>query len=275
VSHELAPPRILRGLRTTHLGWPLEVLESCPSTNDRALDLLASGAPHGTLVVSEQQTRGRGQRGREWHSPAGVAIYASLLLRGERSVATPTLLVASVGLGLAEGLEAVAGLEVGVKWPNDLWVGDAKLAGVLVEARGFRAERPAFVAGFGVNVNQRREDFPAGLSATSLALVAGRRFDRATVLRALLDALEPRVDQALSGAVGAEFHQAYRRRSVLVGRRVALLDGDSPVEGVVTDLSASDGLLLRTDDGRHLHVLAEHAREVRPLTGRSGHRPGP
>jgi biotin-(acetyl-CoA carboxylase) ligase len=85
------------------------------------------------------------------------------------------------------------------------------------------------------------------------------------VLCAALAALEPRVEMALAGRGTAELHEAYRRRSVLLGRRVSLKDGDAPVEGFVADLSATDGLLLRTDDGRHRHVLAEHARDVRPV----------
>src|SRR6185503_9113150 len=100
---------------------------------------------------------------------------------------------------------------------------------------------------------------------TSLALRTGRRHDRPTVLREALAALESRIEQALSERGVAELYELYRARSVLIGRRVALLDADAPLEGYVADLSATDGLLLRTDDGRHHHVLAEHAREVRPL----------
>jgi BirA family biotin operon repressor/biotin-[acetyl-CoA-carboxylase] ligase len=258
---------IRRGLATRELGRTLSFRETCTSTNDIALDLMASGAPHGTLVVAETQTAGRGQRGRTWHSPRDVAIHASLVLRGERRDASPTLLVAAVGLGLAEGLEAATGADIGIKWPNDLWSAGRKLAGILVEARGFSPDRPAYVAGFGVNVNHRAEDFPPELRpvATSLALRTGRRHDRAAVLRAVLASLEIRTDQALAGIAATELHVAYKRRSVLLGRRVALLDADARVEGFVADLSATDGLVLRTDDGRHRHVLAEHARDVRPV----------
>ena len=262
----LTGDRIRRGLTTANLGRTLHCFPMCGSTNDVALELLSRGAAHGTLVVADAQTQGRGQRGRAWHSPPGRSVYASLVLRTSSPVASPTLLVAAVGLGLAEGLEAVSGVDVGIKWPNDLWCGGRKVAGILVEARAFRVESPAFVAGFGINVNHRAEDFPPELRdvATSLALRTGRRHDRNAVLCAALAALEPRVDQALAGQGTAELHDAYRRRSVLLGQRVTLLDVDTRVEGIVADLSATDGLLLRTDDGRHRHVLAEHARDVRP-----------
>ena len=264
---DISTDAVRRALTTDRLGRALTVLRVCGSTNDLALDLLAAGAPHGALVVADEQTRGRGRRGSSWHSPPGTSIYASLVLRGEARVASPTLLVAAVGLGLAEGLEAATGVDVGIKWPNDLWCGGRKVAGVLVEARGFRVESPAFVAGFGVNVNQRADEFPVELraSATSLAVATGRRHDRAAVLAAALAALEPRIERALVGGGAAELHDAYRRRSVLLGRRVTLLDADAPIEGFVSDISATDGLLVRTDDGRHRHVLAEHARDVRPV----------
>ncbi len=264
---DLTHDAVRRALATDRLGRTLHVHATCGSTNDLALDLLAAGAPHGTLVVADAQTAGRGRRGSAWHSPPGTSIYASLVLRGESRAQRPTLLVAAVGLGLAEGLEAATGVDVGIKWPNDLWCGQRKVAGVLVEARGFRAESPACVAGFGVNVNQRADEFPAELraSATSLAVATGRRHDRAAVLAAALAALEPRVDAALAGGAAVDLHESYRRRSVLLGRRVRLLDADAPLEGFVADISATDGLLVRTDDGRHRHVLAEHAREVRAV----------
>jgi len=264
---DFTPESIRRALRTEKLGRALTVLGTCGSTNDHALDMLEAGAPHGALVVADSQTKGRGRRGSSWHSPPGTSIYASLVLRGEARAQSPTLLVAAAGLGLAEGLEAATGVDVGIKWPNDLWCGNRKVAGVLVEARGFRAENPAFVAGFGVNVNQRADEFPAELreSATSLAIATGRRHSRAGVLAAALAALEPRIESALAGDESADLHDSYRRRSVLLGRRVTLLDADAPLTGVVVDISATDGLLVRTDDGRHRHVLAEHARDVRPV----------
>ncbi len=259
-------PGMLDGVATRACGRRLHVHDEVESTNDVALDLLQSGAPHGTTVVAERQLAGRGQRGRAWHSPAGAGLYVSIVLRGTRSLDTPTLVVAAVGLGLAEGLERASGVQVGIKWPNDLWSGGRKLAGILVESRGFRPERPAFVAGMGVNVNQREDDFPDDVRgvATSLALCTGRRHDRATVLRAVVEALEPRVDQALRGGT-SDLADSYRQRSLLRGRDVELLEGDRPLRGTVVDLSAREGLLLRLPGGEVIHVRVEHARDVRPL----------
>jgi BirA family biotin operon repressor/biotin-[acetyl-CoA-carboxylase] ligase len=262
----LTAAEIARGLATRRLGRPCEVHAVVPSTNDLALERLAAGAPHGLLVVADAQTAGRGRRGNAWHSPPGLAIHASLVLRGDRALAVPTALVAAVALGIAEGIESAAAASVGIKWPNDLWIGGRKVAGILVEARGDGAA-PAFVAGFGINVNHAASDFPPDVArqATSLAASCGRTIDRAAVLRAVLAALEPRIDAVLAGVGGAEMNESYRARSVLLGRRVELFEADRPLAGTVADLSATDGLLLRTDDGAHRHVPAAHVRDVRPV----------
>jgi len=254
------------GASCTWIGSGAQVLATTPSTNDEALRLLADGAGHGTLVVADRQTCGRGRLGADWWSPAGVGLYVSLVLRGATEIESPTTVVAAVGLGIAEGVRDATGLELDIKWPNDVWHGGRKVAGVLVESRGFDPRRPALVAGFGINVNHRRADLPPPLheSAASLAMVAGRRLDRAAVLAAVLTALEPRLDQALAGEC-ADLEENYRALSCLRGTDVHLLDGDEPVRGRVEDVSARNGLLLRLVDGTVRHVKAEHAREVRPV----------
>lgn len=267
MRQDLTADRIRAGLATTKLGRTIEAYATLPSTNDRALDLLDEGAPHGTLIVADRQTAGRGRRGHQWHSAAGLAVYASLILRGARATPSPTLLVAATGVGIAEGLERAAAVSCQIKWPNDVWIRDRKVAGILVEARSFRADRPAFVVGFGVNVAHRENDFPTELraSATSLAIETNVVLARDVVLRAVLVALEPLIDAALDAAPAPDIHRRYRDRSLLLGRRVALSDGETPLVGTVVDLSAVDGLLLRTDDGVMRHVRSEHAHSVRPL----------
>lgn len=259
----LDPARVRRGLTTRWAGRPLETFDTIGSTNAVALERLgaglASGALHGLVLAAGEQTAGRGRRGRSWQSPPGRSLAASLIVVPERAVVPPRL-VGAVALGIAEGLGAATGLPVEIKWPNDLWIGERKLAGILLEARG-----AGVVIGFGVNVSQAPGDFPPELRATATSLaLAGRALPREDVLAAALNGLEPRLDAVFASATGpAELAAAYRARSLLLGRRVALFDGDTPRAGVVTDLSLTGGLLLATDDGRPLHVPAEHARDVR------------
>ncbi|HEX5521452.1 MAG TPA: biotin--[acetyl-CoA-carboxylase] ligase, partial [Longimicrobiaceae bacterium] len=131
----------------------VELLGETDSTNDVARALGAAGAPAGTVVLADAQRAGRGRAGRAWQSPPGLGVWLSLLLRGA-SLPEPTLLPLLVGLGAARALDGVLGAgRVQIKWPNDLLVGDRKLAGVLAEADLGSAGGPAVVVGIGINVN--------------------------------------------------------------------------------------------------------------------------
>lgn len=264
MNSDLAAALVVPRISTRRLGGAYHFHESVDSTNRVALELLAGGAPHGTLVVADEQTAGRGRRGRAWHSPKGLALYASLVLRPADGLPEPPLLVAAVALGLAEGIERATGVPTVIKWPNDLWVEGRKVAGILLESRGSKVA-DGLVAGFGVNVSHRASDFPEALraTATSVALHAATTPTRANVLLAALSALEPRLDCVFAGRDAAALERDYRERSVLLGRRVRLLDGDLALEGVVLDLSARGGLLLRGDSGLPVHVRAEHVGDVR------------
>ena len=253
-------------LQTRWLGRQIEFRQSVGSTNALALERISASATpaalHGALVVADEQLAGRGQRGRSWHSPPGMSIYASAILFAPSAV-PPPLLVAAVALGIAEGLEQATGVSIGIKWPNDLWIGERKVAGILMERRGAAADA-GIVVGFGINVHHDTVDFPEDLRglATSLAAHAsGLR--RADLLVAVLLRLEQRLDAVFASSGQSELEAAYRARSVLLGRRVRLFDADAPIEGVVFDLSATSGLLLQMDSGPPRHVRAEYAREVR------------
>ena len=242
----------------------VELHATIGSTNDRAHELAQAGAPHGTLVVANEQTAGRGRRGRVWESPAGLGIYTSVVVRWEVRLPDAPLLVAAVGLGLAEGLERAAPrLSVQLKWPNDLWCGRRKLGGVLVEARS----TGYLVAGFGLNLSQAPRDFGRELadSSTSVAIATGSRHPHMTLFAGALRGMWERTEQVLDAGPMAELEAEYRRRSALIGGEVELQDGSELVRGVVVDLSASEGLLLRTASGAHRHVRAEFASEVRPV----------
>ncbi|HIE03832.1 MAG TPA: biotin--[acetyl-CoA-carboxylase] ligase [Candidatus Latescibacteria bacterium] len=163
-------------------GVPLYKYRTVTSTNDVALRLAREGAPEGTLVLADEQTEGRGRWGRSWHSPEGKGIWASLILRSEGGD-----LSSWTALAIARALREVAGVEAEVKFPNDVVVGGRKLAGVLVERSG-----GAYIVGFGVNLLQRKEDFPPELRevATSLYLETGKDWDAGDLLQEILERIE-------------------------------------------------------------------------------------
>jgi BirA family biotin operon repressor/biotin-[acetyl-CoA-carboxylase] ligase len=179
---EAVVPR-LRG----RFGRPYVFLERCTSTQR----LLAEDAPEGSVVVTNEQTGGRGRLGRRWHARPGTSLLFSLALRP--AVPAPRLPELSLvaGEACAEAIAAVTGLEPALKFPNDVLIGGRKVAGILAEAR-----EGLVVLGIGVNVNASGDELPAGTDtpATSLSLEAGRGIDRAELLVTLLERLEGRYD---------------------------------------------------------------------------------
>lgn len=185
-----------RELAGHRFGSRVLCFDSLPSTNDRALELLEEGAPEGVLVLAEEQTRGRGRRERSWVSPSRLGIYASLVLRPRLPARWLPLVSLAFAVGSAAALRAAGLHQVGLKWPNDLLLGDRKLAGILTEARG-DGEILGLVVGLGLNVNQQESDFPVALreAATSLRIAGGRSWDRLQVLKEVLLHCEEEYDE--------------------------------------------------------------------------------
>ncbi len=146
-------------------------LATCVSTNDVAKALAAEGADDGTVVVADEQTGGRGTKGRGWHSAPGLGLYASVILRPGRS--DIALIPAMAGVAVAEAVRAAAGIEARLKWPNDIVWRGKKLGGILSES-AFRGDEVGYVVvGIGLNLRHRRADFPADIRLTGDIAPAG------------------------------------------------------------------------------------------------------
>lgn len=239
------------GVAEWRAAWAVPVLEihrRIGSTNDRARDLAEAGAIAGTVVLADAQTAGRGRRGRRWHSPPGKALMFSIVLRPDPSDAlAPGAAPLRVGLVTADAIERVTGLRVSLKWPNDLLVDGRKVGGILCEG-ALAVDGTGFViAGIGVNVAQRAEDWPDEIRrrATSLELAARRPVVRAelagAVVRALVT-LGPRVADPLDARALA----ALADRDALRGRRVRV---DGVPRGTAVGVEPDGSLRVRADDG--------------------------
>ena len=219
------------------LGHPRLHLRHTDSTNQRARELAAAGAPHGTLVTAAEQSAGRGRQGRTWSAPAGQALLMSVVVRSYDQ-----LLPLRAGLAVAD----IAGPAAMVKWPNDVLLEGRKLAGVLVEGR---PQAGWAVVGIGVNVAIRVEDLPAELHARAATL--GRSFEELEpTLRELMGALELRLAQPREEVIAA-----LQARDALRGQRVSWDGGD----GVGAGIDDEGRLLVQREDGS---VAALDAGEV-------------
>lgn len=219
--------------------WTVPVcLAVTDSTNRVAMEMAENGAKHGTVVVADAQTAGRGRMGRPWVSPAGKNLYVSVLLRPSVPAVDATRLALVAGVALADAVEAV-GVPASLKWPNDLYCGGRKAAGILAEMASDPDGVRHVVIGVGLNVNMEEADFPPDLrdTATSLRIRAGRTFRRVDVLARLLDALGTRYAEFIGGGF-ASLRDGWDRRDFLRGRRVLLRrqggEGWGAVDGLDT-----------------------------------------
>jgi BirA family biotin operon repressor/biotin-[acetyl-CoA-carboxylase] ligase len=247
-------------LGASGFGSPRKVLTSTGSTNADALVWADRDAPEGALVVADQQTEGRGRQGRSWLSEPGTALLFSLVLRPPDG-ALP-LVSTAVGVGACEALRRATRLTVHLKWPNDLLVGDRKLAGILVETRLLPERDAVAVAGLGLNVSQAELPAAVASRATSIA---------AEMERSGLD--EPPSREALLGEMVSGIHRRYKQLveggvqdlvttaeslSCLVGREVIVrIPAAEPVSGMVTGLAPDGGLELETAAGLKVLTAGE------------------
>jgi BirA family transcriptional regulator, biotin operon repressor / biotin---[acetyl-CoA-carboxylase] ligase len=232
----------------------LLIFRTVGSTNDEARALAEAGAPAGTVVLAEAQTRGRGRRGRGWYAQPGESLLLSIVLRADRTgrADLPGVLPLRVGIATARAIEAVTGLGAGIKWPNDLVAGGRKLGGVLCEGTVEGARDAFVVAGIGLNVLQEPDGWPPDLrgAATSIAAEGGTPDLPALAARVIAE-----VSMAAAGG-GAELQAAelreLARRDVLRGREVTV---DGRPAGRAEGIEPRGALVVRREGAAH-HIIA-------------------
>jgi BirA family biotin operon repressor/biotin-[acetyl-CoA-carboxylase] ligase len=264
-----ATQTVQQALSTRTFGRTLHVLDEVTSTNSQAATLAQQGAPHGTVVVAETQTAGRGRLGRHWHSPPGKNLYCSLLLRAMPGRDQQALWLSWIpliaALAVSRAVQVTAGLKPAVKWPNDILIGHHKLGGVLCESSGLGTPHAAVIVGIGLNVNVRHDDFPDELRelATSLAIEAQHPFDRTALLATLLSEMETRCDTFLAGA-HEDILKEYVLRCGTLGRQVVVeLAHGQHVDGTADSILPDGSLrVIRTSAAGQPQTLDIRAGDV-------------
>ncbi len=225
------------------------------STNLAGLRLGHAGEPHGALVVGEEQTAGRGQAGRSWHSEKSSGIYCTVLLRPEISPMQAPLITLLAGLAVRDAVTD-AGLKADIRWPNDVLVGGKKVCGILTEMHAEPGRVHFVVVGMGLNVNHASLPKEIEAVATSLRIASGRAHSRIEVLGRLLRHLDRDYNRFLKE--GAEF--VVRRfaevSSYAEGRRVRITNGRESFVGTTAGLEPNGMLRMKRDDGKVEAVIS-------------------
>ena len=220
------------------------------STNDLLKAMAKEGAPHGTAILAGSQTNGHGRLGRSFHSPEGMGIYLSILLRPQCLPAQLMHLTCAAAVAMCDAVEQAAGIRPGIKWTNDLVCGSRKLGGILTEL-GLTPDGKVgwAIIGIGINCRQQPEDFPEDIRsiATSVNQITGKDISPAALAAAMLKQLA-RMDATLLTGKDAML-DAYRRDCVTLGREISVVRGQEVHHGTALSIDDEGALVVSYPDG--------------------------
>ncbi|MGH9407150.1 MAG: biotin--[acetyl-CoA-carboxylase] ligase [Terriglobia bacterium] len=259
----LTPALVQAALGDGEIGRKIIHFFTIDSTNDVAGRLAEDGAAHGTVVVAEQQTAGRGRFGRAWYSEKSTGIYVSVVLRPPLAPAAAPILTLMAGLAVRHALAEATGLAPDIRWPNDLLIGGRKAGGILTEMNAELDRIHAVVLGIGLNVNHR--ELPAELRhlATSMRIETGRNFSRVQILAAVLANLE-RYYRILLEQGSAAIARAWEEQSSFArGKRVRVKTESGESRALTEGLESNGALRLRFDDGRRVSLVGGEVIEIK------------
>ncbi len=259
----LTPNMLRQRLKGSLFGKRIYHFFKTDSTNRVALELGHGGEPEGAVVLAEEQTAGRGRAGRAWHSERAMGIYVTLLLRPKLAPVQAPLLTMMAGLSTHSAVQALTGLAVDLKWPNDLLVRGKKAGGILTEMHAEPGQIRFVIVGIGLNVNQ--EKFPGELAdiATSLRVETGKPQSRMELLVRLLREFENDYNRLVREGVAGVVARFEAVSSYARGRRVRVTNGTESYLGTTTGLAPEGLLQVTRDDGKVVTVIAGDVAEAR------------
>lgn len=238
-------------------GKQIEMLSSTASTQEDARRLAEEGAPEGTLVVAEEQTGGRGRMGKKFFSPFGKGIWMSIILRPTQPLHLTQQLTLLAGVAVRRAILKTTGVDAGIKWPNDLLIDGRKVCGILLESATEDDVVRYCIAGIGISVNLKEEDYPDELKsiATSLRMVSGRNVNRNELIISILNEMESLY--RLYNEQGFEpIASLWEASSVTMNREVSVHSQRGILTGTAVGLHPSGALLVRNDDGELVPVFS-------------------
>lgn len=254
---QLFPAEVKAGLQTRCVGREIVYFDQTDSTNEQARSLADSGAVEGTVVIADTQSGGKGRLGRTWSSPAGVNLYLSVILRPNISPRFATQMTFLSAIAVAQAIESVGSFIPQLKWPNDVLLGENKVAGLLNELNAETEQVHYLVLGIGVNLNMTTEQFPPDLRtpATSLLLDGGVPISRRLFTQNLLQSLDRLYTSYLQSGFKA-VKEEWESRCHMIGQWVEVDNQNSLQVGQVSGVDETGALLLALTGGVTERVLA-------------------
>ncbi len=265
----LSKSEISSRLKTEWAGRELYYFDETGSTNIDAKHYAEDGSKHGTVVVADMQTSGRGRRGRMWQSPSGSAIYMTIALKPDFLPEKASMLTLVMALSVAKAVSDITGIKAGIKWPNDITLNGKKICGILTEMDAEQDYIRHVVIGVGINVNNASpEEFPEEIrqKATSLKIESGRQYNRAELIGSALFNFEKNYDTFVRKLDLSELMEAYDEYLLNINASVRVLDPKGEFDGVAKGINEYGELIVEKEDGRTVLVYAGEV-SVRGLYG--------
>lgn len=254
---------IKHNLNTHIIGKEILYFDVIDSTNNYAKKIASEGCAEGTVVIADSQTSGRGRLGRAWNSAQKAGIWMSVVLRPAIAPEDVQVITIAASVAVVSAIKRVAGIEAGIKWPNDIILDRKKVCGILTEMNSEMERVNFLILGIGINVKQDPEEFPEELRSKGTSLRAHARekgialeeFDRNRLIKALLSELE-RLYSKISCGRTAEIIDRWKKHSVTLGKEVRISARNYECSGIAVDITDDGKLVVNCADGVTREVLS-------------------
>ncbi len=260
-SNKLSVEIITSKLNAKKLGKRIIILDKTDSTNNYAKNIAAKGAVHGTVVVADTQTAGKGRLGRNFVSPFGMGLYMSVIIRPTFSIDVAALITSAAAVASAEAVEKLCGNDVHIKWVNDLYMNGRKICGILTEASmGLEISSPDYVViGIGINVRKFEFDDELGKRVSSIETETGKIINRNELCALVLDRLE----YYIYNLEKRSHIDEYKRRELLTGNIITASIGTEKIMGRAVGIDDNANLIIETENGGRRNLSSGEANLVR------------
>jgi BirA family biotin operon repressor/biotin-[acetyl-CoA-carboxylase] ligase len=257
--HRILPYEIQRNLTTEYIGREIHHYSEVDSTNNVAKELAEKGSPEGTIIIAESQRSGKGRRGKKWLSPQG-GVWMTIILRPDVQPSQAPFLTLLTGVAVAETLKKECNLDVGIKWPNDILIGNKKVCGILTEASARGEELDYIVVGIGIDLNVDVDDFPPGLreGATSLQQELEKEVSGVKLVQNFLVNFEKLYNDFKKGQANQILNK-WRRLSTTIGSTVEVRKKGRTVRGEAVGITKDGVLILEMPDGTLRKIISGNA----------------